>query len=632
MKTEFSLSDRLRYRFDNLMARGTIALIGGLGVVSLAIVLVAAAIVSLGRLAQEGGDPPGFVEAAWESLMRTLDSGTMGGDTGWGFRAVMLGVTLGGVFVISALIGVLNNGLEDKLGELRKGRSRVIEAGHTVILGWSEQVFSIISELVVANANQKRPCIVVLGEKDKIEMEEEIRDKVGAPGRTRIVCRTGSPIDLVDLEIASLQTSRSIIVLAPEGDDPDSSVIKTILAITNSPRRRREPYHIVAEIGDSKNLEVARMVGRDEAELVLTGDLIARIVAQTCRQSGLSVVYTELLDFGGDEIYFKAEPALTGKTFGESLLAYEDSTVMGLRPRTGGPRLNPPMDTRIEDGDQLIVISADDDTIKLSGKADLGIKAGAIQLRDPSPPAPERTLILGWNRRVPAIVNELDNYVAPGSEALVVADAGGAEAEIDRLCVKKNQAVNFQEGDTTDRRTLDELAIETYKHVIVLSYSDGLDPQQADARTLITLLHLRDIAEHTGHPFSIVSEMLDVRNRALAEVTQADDFIVSDKLISLMLSQISENKELNAVFADVFDPEGSEIYLKLASNYVAIGEPINFYTVVEAARRRGGVALGYRLRANANDPEKAYGVVVNPDKANPVTFSEWDRIIVLAEN
>ena len=81
MKTEFSLSDRLRYRFDNLMARGTIALLGGLGVVSLAIVLVAAAIVSLGQLAQEGGDPPGFVEAAWESLMRTLDSGTMGGDT-----------------------------------------------------------------------------------------------------------------------------------------------------------------------------------------------------------------------------------------------------------------------------------------------------------------------------------------------------------------------------------------------------------------------------------------------------------------------------------------------------------------------------------------------------------------------
>jgi hypothetical protein len=168
--------------------------------------------------------------------------------------------------------------------------------------------------------------------------------------------------------------------------------------------------------------------------------------------------------------------------------------------------------------------------------------------------------------------------------------------------------------------------------VIVLSYSDTLEEQQADARTLVTLLHLRDIASRSGQTFSVVSEMLDIRNRALAEVTQADDFIVSDKIISLMLSQVAENKQLNAVLADIFDPEGSEIYLKLASNYVAIGEPINFYTVVEAARQRGGVALGYRLRANANDPEKAYGVVVNPDKANPVTFSEWDRIIVLAEN
>jgi voltage-gated potassium channel Kch len=627
-----SFSDRLRYAFDNYMSKGTIALLGGLFVVAMIMITLITAFVKFTGIAPEG-TPTDFFSLWWMGMVRTLDTGTMGGDTGsLVFLLSMLAVTLGGVFTVSALIGVLNNGLEGKLEEMRKGRSRVIETGHTVILGWSEQVFSIISELVLANANQKRPCIVILGEKDKVEMEEEIRDKIGSTGRTRVVCRSGSPIDLVDLEIASVQTSRSIIVLAPEGDEPDSSVIKTILAITNSPKRRTEPYHIVAEIGDPKNLEVARMVGRDEAELVLTGDLISRIVAQTCRQSGLSVVYTELLDFGGDEIYFKAEPALTGKTFGESLLAYEDSTVMGLRLKTGGPRLNPPMDTRIEDGDHLIVVSEDDDTIKLSGKTDLGIKAGAIHLHDPAPAAPERTLILGWNRRVPAIVNELDNYVAPGSEALVVADVADAEAEIDRLCVKKNQAVKFQEGDTTDRRTLDELAIPTYKHIIVLSYAETLDPQQADARTLITLLHLRDIAEHTGHPFSIVSEMLDVRNRALAEVTQADDFIVSDKLISLMLSQISENKELNAVFADIFDPEGSEIYLKLASNYVALGEPLNFYTVVEAARRRGEVALGYRLRAHATDPEKAYGVVVNPDKSNPVTFSEWDRVIVLAEN
>ena len=65
--------------------------------------------------------------------------------------------------------------------------------------------------------------------------------------------------------------------------------------------------------------------------------------------------------------------------------------------------------------------------------------------------------------------------------------------------------------------------------------------------------------------------MLDLRNRALAEVTRADDFIVSDRMTSLLLSQVAENKHLKAVFDDLFDPEGSEIYLRPASEYVAAG-------------------------------------------------------------
>ena len=50
--------------------------------------------------------------------------------------------------------------------------------------------------------------------------------------------------------------------------------------------------------------------------------------------------------------------------------------------------------------------------------------------------------------------------------------------------------------------------------------------------------------------------MLDLRNRALAEVTRADDFIVSDRLVSLLMAQVAENPQLNAVFADLFDAGG----------------------------------------------------------------------------
>jgi voltage-gated potassium channel Kch len=642
MSTKPTFRQRLQYFFDNFMARGTPALIGGLALVSLALIVVIAAAVILSGNAPSGEDgrPLGFFELVWFGLMRTLDAGTMGGDSGsWPFLFLMLAVTLGGVFIVSTLIGVLTAGVEGKLEELRKGRSQVLESGHTLILGWSPQVFTILSELMVANENQKNARIVILADRDKVEMEDEIAGRVETVGRTRVICRSGSPIDLNDLEIASPHAAKSIVILPPEDDDPDSYVIKTVLALTNNPQRRPEPYHIVTQIRDPKNMDVVRMIGaRDKVLAVLTGELVARVVAQTSRQSGLSVVYTELMNYGGDEIYFKNEPALAGQTFGQALLKYEDSAVLGLRRADGSVALNPPMDTPLAAGDSLVALSADDDTIRLSGLASVPVDEAAIgKAGKARNPVPEKALVLGWNRCAPTILRELDNYVPKGSRALVVADtsvsdeAGEADDVLRReLRGLKSQKVDFHRGDTTDRQLLEELKAADYDHIIVLSYA-GLDVQTADAKTLVTLLHLRDIADKDATPFSIVSQMLDLRNRELAEAARVDDFIVSEHLISLMMAQLSENAGLFGVFTDIFDPEGSEIYLKPAAEYVGLGKPVNFYTVVEAARRRGQVAFGYRLAAEAKDATRAYGVHTNPKKSEPVTFGEGDKVIVLAE-
>ncbi len=631
-----SLSDRLRYAFDNTMSKGATALIGWLFVLSVLLVVIVSLLVVVAGVAPEGddGQPLGFVQVAWMSLMRTLDAGTMGADVGsWPFLLAMFAVTVGGIFVVSTLIGVLTSGIEGKLEELRKGRSLVVEEGHTAILGWSSQVFTIIPELAAANANRRRGCVAILADKDKVEMEDEIAAKVGDTGRTRIVCRRGNPIEMADLEIVNPHAARSIVILSQETSDPDAQVIKTLLAITNNPGRRPEPYHIIAEIHDQRNAEVARIAGGQEVHLVVADDLLSRITGQTCRQSGLSVVYTDLMDFSGDEIYFREEPALVGKTFHDALLAYEDSAVIGLCSGDGhNVRLNPPMDTRIEAGDQVIAISEDDDTIRLSGLSDDHIEPDAMREASPRPRVPERTLILGWNRRLASVLRHLDDYVAPGSEALVVAADEEVGATIEReFSDLKRQTVRFRQGDTTDRRTLQSLGLEAYDHIIVLSYSGRLGAQEADACTLITLLHLRSLAEQAGRQFSVVSEMLDVRNRELAEVARADDFIVSDRLVSLMMAQLSENPRLQPVFEDLFSPEGSELYLKPIEDYVQPGRPVSFYTVVESAARQQQVAVGYRLRAEAADAGKAYGVHLNPDKSARVTFAPGDRIIVLAE-
>jgi voltage-gated potassium channel Kch len=629
-----TFKQRFGYWFDNMMAKGTPAMILLLALASIFLILVAGFILFLFGIHPAEEARLGFGEAIWASLMRTLDPGTMGGDTGQGFRFVMLAVTVGGVFIVSTLIGVLNSGLETQLERLRKGRSRVLENGHTLILGWSPQVFTILSELMTANENQDNARIVILANQDKVEMEEQIRERVEQKGNTRVIVRSGNPIDLNDLEIASPHTARSIIILPPESDDPDAYVIKTVLALTNNPNRHEGPYHIVTQIRDEKNMAVIEMIGKQDKVLaLLMNDLIARVVAQTSRQSGLSVVYTELLNFGGDEIYFKKEPALSGKTFGEALLQYEDSALMGLKRVDGSIELNPSMDTRIEPGDSIFALTEDDDTIRLSGLASIPLQENLIRSEDrPTKHAPEKALILGWNLSTGTIIHELDEYVASGSQVTVVAQGDGIEQEV-KACTKKvkNQKVIFKEGDTTNRELLDSLEIKDLNHVIVLAY-DGLDHQEADAKTLVTLLHLRHIAETDESPFSIVSEMLDLRNRELAEAAKVDDFIISDHLVSLMLAQISEDADLYPVFQDIFDPEGAEIYLKPIGQYVKTDQPVNFYTVVEAARQRGETAIGYRVMAEANNARKDHGVHTNPKKSEKVAFAPDDKIIVVAED
>jgi len=375
------------------------------------------------------------------------------------------------------------------------------------------------------------------------------------------------------------------------------------------------------------------MVGKDEIELILTDDIFARIMVQTSRQSGLSVVYQELMDFDGAEIYFNEEPKLVGKTFADAVFSYESSALMGLQYADGSCVVNPPMDYVLQKGDKVIAITEDDTSLIISGKTDFKIKEDAIVNLTEDKAGPERTLILGWNLRGPILIREMDQYVAKGSFIKIVSDYEFDEFEFNLLKSElNNTSVEFVQAETTAREVIDSLDVTSYDNVQVLCYDDRMEIQEADALTLIILLHLRRISAETGISLKIVSEMLDMKNRDLASVTKVDDFIVSDKLISLMMSQVSENKDLMRVFEDLLRSEGSEIYLKPAGNYVKIYEEIDFYTILESAKRKGEIALGYKIASLAGDSSKAYGVVVNPDKSKMVKFEENDRIIVLAED
>ncbi|MCS6823044.1 MAG: hypothetical protein NZ529_02025 [Cytophagaceae bacterium] len=631
-----SLKNRLRYWIDNTIVKGTFVLVIAIGIAFLGVALIASLIIFIWGLSEGDGGRLNFAESYWQSLMHVMDQGTITDETGWKFRLIMLPVSIAGILLVSTLVSILNAGFQEKIDELKKGKSIVVEENHTVILGWSSKIFSIISELVEANLNQPKSCIVVLANKDKTEMEDEIKTKVGFFGKTKIICRSGNPIDLDDIKIANLNDSKSIIVLAPEQDRPDTHVIKTIMAIVNNPNRKEGRYNIVAEISNDNNKEIAQLVGGDELTVLINNEVISKIMVQTSRQRHLSIVYDSLLGFKENEFYILDVENSAGYTFEDMLYGFENVCVIGIRTASGELIIAPPLNRVIEENDKLIVLAEDDENLRFV-PTELHIEDVSLSKSSLSETRLElhNTLILGWNSNAHIIIKESDNYVMRGSELMVIAESEELEDKLNHLKYQlSNQTIKYVKGDINDRALLEKIDFNKFRHIILLSYSDDYSMQEADAITLIALMHLRDIIQKNKltTKVSLVTEILDMKNRALANLNKADDFIISDRIISLLLAQISENKELALLFDDLFDADGKEIYLKSCTHYFNAPAFINFYSVIQACIQKNEIAIGYMLSEHANDPEQNYGIVLNPPKSQRIQFVEGDKIIVIAEN
>ncbi|GAA3970733.1 lipoprotein [Streptomyces marokkonensis] len=622
--------DRARYWFDSTLARGAAALVGWMALLCLAVVVPASAVV----VWTDPDAPASLRDRLAEVWHLTGETLRLGGATGTPLRAltsVLLALVT--LLYVSTLVGLITTALTERLNALRRGRSTVLEQGHAVVLGWSEQVFTVVSELVAANANQRRAAVVVLADRDKTVMEEALSTKVGSFGRTRLICRSGPTTDPAVLPLTSPATAGVVLILPHDEPDADAEVVKTLLALRAALVGEGTRPPVVAALRDDRYRLAARLAAGPGGVVLESDTITARLIVQAARRPGISLVHQELLDFAGDEFYLITEPALIGRPFGDALLSYSTSSVVGL-VRGDSPLLNPPPETPIVPDDLLVVVSHDDDTVWLDDCEELAEEA-AMASGPATPARAERVLLLGWNRRAPLMVDQLRRRARPGSVVDVVAEPG--EATISQVsdadeCGGTGLSLTLRHGDITRPETLRRLDVHSYDSVIVLGRdpAPGQPTDEPDNRTLVTLLLLRQLEETTGRELPVVTELTDDRNRALAPISPGADVIISGKLIGLLMTQISQNRHLAAVFEELFSADGTGVRLRPATDYVLPGSDTAFATVVAAARRRGECAIGYRSRALAQTGSG--GVRINPPKGERRRWTAEDEVIVIGKD
>ena len=609
-----NLREKISYWFDRVMTKGPVAM---------SLLLLAATTTIVGVIGVFAHfvieDDHGIFYQIWNSLLHTLDPGVLSGNQPDSILYVFLMflATLCGLCLTSVLISIISTGVENKLRALRKGTSVVQETDHTVVVGFDDNIYTLLKELIEANSNKKKACIVVLGNQPKEEMEDAIIAHIPNTRTTTIICRSGKLHEPHSLGLCSVDTSKSVIVNVHD----DAETVKVLLALSTYLKDKTLVHPelcIVAYLQDRFCEEAARVAADRRAKIVCIQDTIARIIANTCRQHGLSEVLTELFNFGGHEMYIENIPTLEGKTFHQALMSFSNATAVGICDKDGS-HLNPPMDTVIGKGDRIVIIEEDDGSFRHHAPKTVDETALAAA-QATAAEANDHLMVLGSNNKLPLILAEYNKYVQPNTRVTIV------DNELSESGLGNHDNLDITVCPATISRSLLARFVANGNNNMLLLNDDSLEAEASDSQTLLRLILLRDISDKTGAHMTITTEMCNTDNQRLAKQARVDDFVISTDFISLLMAQISEEPDLKTLIDDLLDEDGSELYLKPAAEYVPLGKEVDGYLLTESAARKGEIYVGYR-RHNAKR-----NTVINPPKSDRVTLTEGDMIIVISEN
>jgi len=623
------LIKNIRYQLDKSLVRGILAISYILFLVLIFIVIF---IVFLDMVFIKDGDE-GFFVTFIEYFFLAIKGGNIS-NSSMPHIIVNAILMVTGLFLSSIVIGIVTNSIRERINDIRRGSSKIIELNHQVILGWSSGVSLLIRELLLANENNKGSNVVIMDQKDPIEMTAELmRIFPQKKDYEKIIAREGSTCDRYYLDFISIDDAKSIII----NHSDDMQTIKSLAAIVNNPNRKKDTYNLVTKINSRKNYDLARIIGGSESQVLFFGDMLAKIDAQTCLQSGLANVYLELVNFDGDEIYFHHEPSLEGKTYRDAVLAYDNSCIIGL-VRGDEIIINPNFTDTINPRDQLIAITEDDDTaIKNEVSFSKVHNKQKIIESVSQKPRVEKIYIIGRSegklQRALVICDQLIEYLDKGSEIVFVNNDSSNDQHIQDINSTSDIEISAIYGDIRSRDFLDSMGFQDKDIILILSPFNGMnDVDECDAITLFTLINLRDIQAKSGKDFKLVTEIIDSRNSEIFQSDKNDDYLLSEVIVQSMLVQIAENPALGKFFEQLTSSDGAEIYFRPIKNYVDISEPIDFYSICESAGLKGETAIGYQLSKKKELSSLNAGVNINPNKSHKRLYGKGDKIIVFAQN
>jgi Trk K+ transport system NAD-binding subunit len=622
---------KISYFINNYVNKGT----SNLMLLLFIVLFVLISIISFFAYAADGF-AGNYFYVLWQFLNLTFDAGNlMEIDESRGATYIGLGflITLLGLFAMASVISFVNNGFTEKVKKISNGRGQVLEKDFTLILGYDRTVAIIVQELIIANINQKKGVIVILSSLLPEEVLNDLGHIIKDFKNTQIIVRSGNYLLTDDLEMCSIEDAKSIIII----NKNDVESIKTLITINQSKYGINKKGHIVTYIDTEKYANMAKKIIPERVFVVYVHELRARIFARTCLQPGSSQVYKDLFSFDGSELYFEklngSLEKLIGLKFSDAVLSINNGYLIGIS-RNRKQLVNPEHSIILDKDDELIVVSEDDGLVSYADNAD---KFGAIKRSEPLKFSKKISLlIIGYNKSLNKILHEFDTYNYEKDKLTIMVQSDAEKTDLEKQIKKnyQNQDINpgrFNKvsiviGNGTEEEDLESLEINEYEVVCVFASNqiNKRNEEDFDAETMVTIMNIHSLEEKLDFKINIVAEILSDKNVLIFENINIDDFLVSNFLVARILAQISENPKIQDVIEDLVSEEGSEIYMKNATDYFPVATEITCYSMLEEAIKKHHLFVGYKLYKQQP--------VFNPPLDSKVAFGPKDYIIVVSED
>ncbi len=632
---------KLRFLLEQLVLRG---LRVRLLIAALIVVVVAVIFGLLVAALDEGFAGP--ADAVWWAFLRLTDPGYLGDDEGVARATISTIVTvLGYVLFLGLLIAILTQWLNQTIERLESGVTPVALTDHVIVLGWTYQTAAIVETLLRTGARVKRFLarrgaqelrIVIMTDWVDAARLEQLRNMLGPVwDARRVLVRSGTPLRVDHLERVAFRDA-AVVILPGAGfaernpERVDALTIKTLASISRfASESGTTPPLAVAELFDARRVDVANLSYQGPSEAIAADGMVSRLIAQSVRHRGLWSVMSELFTLNeGNAIYLHPVDGQAGATFQSLRERFSKAIILGfVRPGERRPALNPAPETVLRADDLPVFLARSFDDCVPGPAQSIGpaSEVATEALRAPSG-GPRRVLVLGWSRKVPVLLRELERFGDEAFEIDIVSRTSIAEREAGMAresAWSSTASVKQIEAGFSIPGVIEGLEPGNYHNIVVLASELLEEKEHADAITVVAALTLRGLfAEEAQRP-QVLVELLDQENQYLFQ-GGSEDVMVSPMVVSYLVSQVALRQELAGVFWELTRPWGSQMVFRQADGYLGADGPVRFQDVQRVAARRGEIALGYRRAA---EPER--GLALNPDRETEWSVEPGDEVVVL---